>query len=188
MDTQTLGRAKKEIAIGGMVKLLLSISFACKDAMFEWEWLGIDTQEWPPQRLDWEMYRPEHLAFVSNMEVSFRSWLEYPWHTGYSALRCMACQSWQVQHVCPICKRFDRNIGRVNNPWSYVNGCLGCIGAFLNADSPDATGQSMISSTAELFAKFHPPFCVKDFMPATTMVYMEPGGHWQWPRLENLHC
>ena len=45
MDTLILGRANKEVAIGDMVELLLSISFACKDAMLEWKWLGIDTQE-----------------------------------------------------------------------------------------------------------------------------------------------
>ena len=26
--------------------------FAVKDAMLDWEWLGIDEKEWPPQRLD----------------------------------------------------------------------------------------------------------------------------------------
>ena len=39
------------------MEMLLSISFAVKDAMLDWEWLGIDEKEWPPQRLDWEMYR-----------------------------------------------------------------------------------------------------------------------------------
>ena len=103
-------------------------------------------------------------------------------------LECMACQSWQAQHVCPICKRSDRNIGGVNNPWSYMDGCLehlstgaGCIGALLNATSPDTTGPSMILSTAELLAKLHPPNCIRDFMPATTILYMGPGGHRQWP-------
>ena len=32
--------------------MLLGISFAVKDAMLDWEWLGIDPIEWPPQRLD----------------------------------------------------------------------------------------------------------------------------------------
>ena len=64
----TLGRANKEVKIGDIVEMLLSISFACKDAMLEWEWLGIDMNEWPPQRLDWEVYRIEHLSFVSTME------------------------------------------------------------------------------------------------------------------------
>ena len=50
-----LGRADNEVAIGEFVEMLLSISFVCKDAMFDWEWLGIDKEEWPPQRLDWEM-------------------------------------------------------------------------------------------------------------------------------------
>ena len=75
----TLGRADKEVKIGDIVEMLLSISFACKDAMLEWEWLGIDMEEWPPQRLDWEAYRIEHLSFVSNMEASFSTWLRYPW-------------------------------------------------------------------------------------------------------------
>ena len=91
MDTLTLGRASKKVAIGDMVEMLLSISFACKDAMLEWSWLVIDTQEWPPQRLDFEMYRIEHLAYASNMEASLSSWLQYPWHVGYCALRCMGC-------------------------------------------------------------------------------------------------
>ena len=42
MDTLTLA----------FVEMLLSTSFACKDAMLEWSWLGIDLAEWPPQRLD----------------------------------------------------------------------------------------------------------------------------------------
>ena len=173
MHTLTLGRANKEVAIGDMV---------------EWEWLGIDTQEWPPQRLDWEMHRIEHLAFVSNTKASFKSWLAYPWQIGYLALRCMACQSWQAQHVCPICKRSDRNIGGVNNPWLYMDGCLehvstgaGCMGALLKAESPENTGSSMILFTSELLSKLHPPNCIRSFMPATTTLYMGLGGHRQWP-------
>ena len=91
----TLGRSDHEVKIGDIVAMLLSISFAVKDAMLEWEWLGIDMQEWPPQRLDWEMYHIEHLAFASNMDASFTAWLQQPWHILYSALRCMACQEWQ---------------------------------------------------------------------------------------------
>ena len=53
--------------------------------MLDWEWLGIDSVEWPPQRLDWEMYRIEHLSSVSNMESQFAGWLEQPWHILYSA-------------------------------------------------------------------------------------------------------
>ena len=55
--------------------MLLSVSFACKDAMLKWSWLGIDKEEGPPQRLDWEMYRLEHLSYVSNMEASLSEWL-----------------------------------------------------------------------------------------------------------------
>ena len=58
-----LGRSDREVKIEDIVEMLLSISFAIQDAMLEWEWLGIDMGEWPPQKLDWEMYRIEHLAF-----------------------------------------------------------------------------------------------------------------------------
>ena len=33
-------------------------------------------------------------------------------------------RSWQAQHVCPICKKHDRNREGVDDPWSYVDGCL----------------------------------------------------------------
>ena len=90
----------------------------------DWEWLGIDENEWPPQRLDWEIYRIEHLSFASNMEASFAGWLQQPWHILYSALRCMSCQEWQQQHVCPICRNTVRNSGGTHDAWAYFNGCL----------------------------------------------------------------
>ena len=111
----TLGRSDHEVKIGDIIEMLLSISFAVKDAMLEWEWLGIDMKEWPPQRSHWEMYRIAHLSFVSNMEASFTTWLHYPWHIVYSALRCMASQ-----RVCPICSKTDRNTGGVHNAWAYL--------------------------------------------------------------------
>ena len=64
-----LGRSYNIVKVGGVVEMLLSISLAVKDAMLDWEWLGIDEKEWPSQRLDWEMYRIEHLSFASNMEA-----------------------------------------------------------------------------------------------------------------------
>ena len=67
-----LGRSDNIVKVGDVV---LGISFAVKDAMLDWEWLGIHPVEWPPQRLDWEMYRIEHLSFVSNMEAQFAGWL-----------------------------------------------------------------------------------------------------------------
>ena len=103
----TLGRSDHEVKIGDIVEMFLGISFAIKDAMLERQWLGVDMKEWPPQRLDWEVCRIRHLSFVSNMEASFTTWLHYPWHIVYSALRRMACQEWQSQHVCPICSKTD---------------------------------------------------------------------------------
>ena len=63
-----LGRSDKNVQVGDVVEMLLSISFGVKDSMLDWTWLGINPKEWPSQRLDWEMYRLEHLAFASNME------------------------------------------------------------------------------------------------------------------------
>ena len=37
----TLGRSDHEVKIADIVKILLSSSFAVKDAMLEWEWLGL---------------------------------------------------------------------------------------------------------------------------------------------------
>ena len=64
-----LGRSDKNVQVGDVVEMLLSISFGVKDSMLDWTWLGINPKEWPPQRLDWEMYRLEHLSFASNMEA-----------------------------------------------------------------------------------------------------------------------
>ena len=44
-----VGRANNEVAIGDLIETLLNISFASKDAMLDWEWLGVDLVEWPPQ-------------------------------------------------------------------------------------------------------------------------------------------
>ena len=63
-----VSRADKDVAIGDLIESLLSVSFACKDGMLDWEWLGIDLVEWPPQRLEWENSRIEHLAYASYMD------------------------------------------------------------------------------------------------------------------------
>ena len=64
--------ADNEVAVGDLVEMLLSNSFASKDAMLEWGWLEIDLVEWPPQRLDWEIYRVEHLAFAKYIESTLK--------------------------------------------------------------------------------------------------------------------
>ena len=161
--------------------MLLSISFAIKDAMLEWEWLGIDMGEWPPQGLDWEMY---HIAFASNMEAAFAGWLQQAWHILYSALRCMACQEWQQQHVCPICRKSDRNTGGVHNAWAYFDGCIThlsttpkCIGLLLNEDPLTGKGKSLIPSVATMLAELYPNKTARNYLPLLTIIYMGPGGH-----------
>ena len=37
-----LGRSGNIVKVGDVVEMLLSISFAVKDAMVDWEWLGVD--------------------------------------------------------------------------------------------------------------------------------------------------
>ena len=73
-------------------------------------------------------------------------------------------------------------------PWAYFDGCLTqlstgprCIGSLLSEDSPSLAGQSMIPTTAELLVQLYPHNCIRDFLPAATIVYMGPGGHRQWP-------
>ena len=183
-----LGRSDNIVKVGDLVEMLLGICFSVKGAMLDWEWLGIDPIEWPPQRLDWEMYRLEHLAFVSNMESQFATWLEYPWHILYSALRSMACQDWQQGHLCPICRSAHRNIGGTHDAWAYFNGCLHhlssaplCIGALLLEDTLMGIGKSMIPPVIKLLEILSPGREAREWLPAITIMYMAPGGHRQWP-------
>ena len=83
------------------------------------------------------------------MEASlFAGWLQQPWHILYSALRCMSCQEWQQQHVCPICCNAVRNSGWTHDAWAYFDGCIThlttapkCIGSFLIEDSLAGRGK-----------------------------------------------
>ena len=145
-----MGRADNEVAVGDIVDMLLSISLACKDAMLDWSWLGIDMQEWPHQRLDWEMCRLERLAYARNMETSLEDWLRYSWHIGYRALRCLACQTGKfstcVQSVASLKATRQEEV----YPWAYISRCLehllhgsAFLGSLLNSESPATTGESM---------------------------------------------
>ena len=183
-----LGRSDNIVKVGDLVEMLLGVSFCVKDAMLEWEWLGIDSVEWPPQRLDWEMYRLEHLAFAINIESQFESWLTYPWHILYSALRSMACQDWQHEHICPFCRTPHRNSGGTHDAWAYFNGCLNhlsvgplCVGAMMLEDTLKGLGRPMIPPVIELLKVLSPKTEAREWLPAVTILYMAPGGHRQWP-------
>ena len=183
-----LGRSDNNVKVGDVVEMLLSISFGVKDSMLDWQWLGINPREWPPQRLDWEMYRLEHLAFASNMEEQMAGWIEHPWHVLYSALRCMACQDWKRQHSCPVCRAVARNAGSTHDAWAYFNGCLThlgtapkCIGTLLLEDPLNARGKSLIPTVASMLAELSPKKKARDWLPPVTILYMAPGGHRQWP-------
>ena len=149
---------------------------------------GIDPVEWPPQRLDWEMYRIEHLAFASNMESQFAAWLAYPWHILYSALRSMACQDRQREHICPFCRSPHRNTGGTHDAWAYFKGCLNhlssaplCIGALMLEDTLKGLGRLMTPPVIELLETLSPKKEAREWMTAVTVLYMAPGGHRQWP-------
>ena len=73
-----LGRSDHMAKIGDIVEMLLSISLRSKMPCLIGSGIGIDEKEWPPQRLDWEMYRIEHLAFASTLEAAFDGWLQQP--------------------------------------------------------------------------------------------------------------
>ena len=120
------------------------------------------------------------------MAASLEGWLKSPWHIGYGAF-ILACQGGQTQHVCPVCLQPQRNQKGSKDPWSYMSGCLthlrsgtACLGSPLKSQLPGTTGESMIPTAAELL-KMISPKCVRDFLPLTTVMYVGPGGHRQWP-------
>ena len=162
-----LGRSDNIVKVGDLVEMLLGISFSVKDAMLDWEWLGIDSVEWPPQRLDWEMYRIEHLA-------QFAAWLDYPWHILYSALRSMACQDWQHEHLCPFCRSAHRNSGGTLDAWAYFNGCLNhlsgaplCIGSFMLEDTLKGLGKPMTPPVIKLLESLSPKMEAREYLRST---------------------
>ena len=187
-DDEFLGRSDKSVQVGDVVEMLLSISFGVKDSMLDWTWLGINPNEWPPQRLDWEVYRLEHLAFASNMEEEMKGWINYPWHVVYSALRCMACHDWKHPHACPVCGVMARNSGGTHDAWAYMRGCLThlntapkCMGTLLLEDPLNARGNPLIPTVATLLTELSPEKQARDWLPPMTILYMAPGGHRQWP-------
>ena len=134
------------------------------------------------------MYRVEHLTFVSNTESQFAAWLDYPWHILYSALRSMACQDWQREHLCPFCRTAHRNSGGTHDAWAYFNGCLShlsiapmCIGSFMLGDTLNGRGNPMTPPVIKLLKRLSPKQEAREWMPAITIIYMAPGGHRQWP-------
>ena len=172
-----VGRADNDEAVGDLIEMLLSISFACKDGMLDWDWLGIDLVEWPPQRLDWEIYRIDHLSLSSYMESSMMEWLEVPWYVGYAALKNMAVLDWIAQHMCPVCGANTRNKKADKDPWNFMTGAIqhfmqgtSCLGSLLNDASPDIHGTSLIPSSLELLQEQFPGKCARDFF------------HRQWPK------
>ena len=57
-----------------------------------------------------------------------------------------------------------------------------CLGLLLNDRSPEVDGESLIPTTAAVLLERFPDGRIRDFLPGTTILYMEPSGHRQWPR------
>ena len=100
----------------------------------------------------------------------------------------MACQDWQRQHSCPVCRVLTRNTGGTHDAWSHFEGCLShlgtaprCIGTLLREDTLNARGNSLIPTVATLLTELSPKKRARDWLPALTILYMAPGGHRQWP-------
>ena len=122
------------------------------------------------------------------MEAQFAGWLEQPWHILYSALRCMACQNWQRQHLCPACRNAHRNSGGPFDAWAYFNGCIThlstapkCIGSFMMEDTLKERGRPMTPSVASLLKTLFPKQGAREWLPVLSIIYMAPGGHRQRP-------
>ena len=73
-----IGRADHSVAVGGIIGMLLAPSFSSKEGVVDWEWLGVDSREWSPQRLGWETHRVEHLHWQGVWNPLWKSgWLTY---------------------------------------------------------------------------------------------------------------
>ena len=82
--------------------------------MIDWEWLGINSREWSPQKLD-------YLAFI------FEEWLGHPWFARYATLRNMAGMDWTTSHNCPVSGASSRNKNSSKGPWIFISGALACL-------------------------------------------------------------
>ena len=67
-------------------------------------------------------------------------------------------------------------------PWSRYASGSGCLGAMLNESSPDRNGTCLAPSTWELLRHDNPSPCVRDLLPPSTILYVAPRRHCQWPR------
>ena len=121
------------------------------------------------------------------MESQFVAWLAYPWHVVYSALRSMACQDWQREHICPFCRSPHRNTGGTHDAWAYFSGCLQhlssaplCIGAMMLEDTLKGAGRPMIPPVLELLETLSTGKEAGEWMLAITILryigVVNPGG------------
>ena len=100
----------------------------------------------------------------------------------------MACQSWQFQHLCPICRNAHRNSSGTHDAWAYFNSCLShlssapmCIGSFMLEDTLKERGRPMTPPVITLLERLSPKQEAREWLPAVSIICMAPGGHRQWP-------
>ena len=181
-----IGRFQGEELTGDLIEMLLGFSFMTKEGMLDWSWMGVDPKEWPSQRLDWELYRVEHLTYVSSMESSMARWLTYLWIAGYTALRTMARGEWAVPHNCQFCGIKGNAQGSVD-PFDYFEATLKhvvttnkCYGGMFAENSLDVSGSCLVPSVLELLQIDDPEITPRDVLPAATVLYLGPGSRRQW--------
>ena len=102
----TLGRGGNEVAVGDIVEMLLSTSFACKDAMLDWLCMsGIAVQfttARDEQRIDDPFHRrpaQEDVSRTSVRETSCLARLSCTWDLAViDSGRCLSTQCWIGSH------------------------------------------------------------------------------------------
>ena len=104
---------------------------------------------------------------------------------GLFRLECTACmphlfEGWSKPEGC------EELHLRMNG--SSLNCHISCLGSPLSMNSPETDGVSLVPSTVALLKERYPDKCARDFLPSTTILYMGPGGHKQWPKRNHMPC
>ena len=146
-----LGRSDKNVQVGDVVEMLLSISFGVKDSM-----------------LDWWINYPWHVVYSA-----LRCMACQDWKRPHACPVCGALarnnggtyDAWAYLRGC----------------LTHLNTAPKCIGTLLLEDPLNARGNSLIPLGATLLTELSPEKQARDWLPPMTILYMAPGGHRQWP-------
>ena len=91
-------------------------------------------------------------------------------------------------HMLVLCVELPAMVEPHTMHGLILNGCLThmntapkCIGTLLLENPLYARGKSLIPTVASLLTELSPEKQARDWLPPTTILYMAPGGHRQWP-------